>query len=411
MRAAEQVYRATHDAHMIHGWSLVFRLWASYVTILSKRFSGDAKSRFLPMYEGFFRQELDKLIPYEPGKPIREVQEEFGLTEIVKLASNESPLPPFPAALAAIAGAAGDLNRYPDGGAVELKRALAAKYTVAIDNIAIGNGSNELELLLASACLDPEDNVIYPSPSFVVYPTLADIMGAQGIAVPLKNHRHDVEAMAALVTRNTKLLILCTPNNPTGNIITKKEADWLMNNVPEHVLVVFDEAYIEFADDPDCPDGLEYFKAGRNVMVMRTFSKIFGLAGLRIGYGIAAPEVISALNKVRAPFNVNSLAQAAALASLNETTELLARKQANLAEKEFMYAELDRLGLSYIPSQANFILVDTGRGSRTVFMDLLRRGVIVRSGDALGYESWIRVTIGTRAENQKFFAELENILV
>lgn len=362
------------------------------------------------MYDSFFRKELENLIPYEAGRPIEEVKAEFGLSEVIKLASNETPLPPFPSAIDAINAAAGELNRYPDGGAVELRKLLAAKYSVVIDNIAIGNGSNELQMLLGLACLNPGDEVVFPWPSFIVYPTIASVMGANGIKVPLNQNRNDVKALASAVTDKTKLLFTCSPNNPTGTVISQDEARWLMDNVPKTVLVAFDEAYIEFADDAEAANGLEFFMERQNVIIFRTFSKIYGLAGLRVGYCLATSDVIVALNKVRAPFNVNSLAQAAAIASLADKDEVIARQTLNQKGKEYMYAELDNLGLSYVPTQANFILIDTGQNSRQVFQELLKRGIIVRSGDIFGYDTWIRVTIGSFDENKKFFQGLREVI-
>lgn len=367
-------------------------------------------SRFFIMKEEFFRRELDNLKPYEPGKPIFEVKREFGLDEIIKLASNETPLEPFPCAVDAIKESISELNRYPDGGGTILREKLASNFNIPIDNIVLGNGSNEIELLLGLACLNPLDEVVYPWPSFVVYPMIPSLMGCVGVAVPLREHRNDVKALASAVTDRTKLLFTCSPNNPTGTIITKDEAAWLMDNVSQDVLVVFDEAYIEFADDANAANGLDLFGKYENIVVLRTFSKIFGLAGLRIGYGIGPVDVITALNKVRAPFNVNTLAQVGAAACIDDFTEIGNRKRFNIEEKRYFYAGLDRLGLSYIPSQANFILIDTGKSSREIFMDLLKKGVIVRSGDALGYDNWIRVTVGTRAENDKFLQEIANII-
>jgi len=362
--------------------------------------------------ENLFRSELDGLRPYSPGKPISDVKRELGLKEVIKLASNESPYPPFPEAIEAIWSARNEIYRYPDGGCVELKNKLASFLDVPESNLMIGNGSNELLRLLAQVCLNPGDEVIMANPSFIVYPTVTKIMNGICREILLKNHRHDLVKMLDAVNDKTKIIFVCNPNNPTGTIVTKMEVDDFLCKVPEDVRVVFDEAYFEYVDDKKYPNGLDYFNEEKKIVVLRTFSKIYGLAGCRIGYGIASQPIVSAVNKVREPFNVNHLAQVAAIASLGCKNQVKERKKLNTEQKFYLYKAFDEMGLDYVKSEANFILVDVKQNSRKVFDQLLRKGIIVRTGDIFGpgYESFIRVTIGTPEENKKFIEVLRGVL-
>jgi histidinol-phosphate aminotransferase len=357
-----------------------------------------------------FREELSALSPYEPGKPISEVKEELNLEDVIKLASNESPYPPFEAAQKAIVQAMGELNRYPDGACTALKRKLGPFLGFPVENIAIGNGSNELIRIIAMALISGGDEVVMATPSFVIYPTVTKLMGGKCREVELRDFRHDLPAMLKEVTDRTRIVFVCNPNNPTGTIVYRDELDAFLDSLPARVLPVLDEAYFEFVEDPKFPDGLDYFREGRNVVVLRTFSKIYGLAGCRIGYAVGSKQIVDAINKVRDPFNVNVLAQAAALASLDEQDEVERRKKLNLEAKKYLYDELDGMAVPFVPSQSNFIFVRVGQNSRDVFNRLLREGVIVRSGDAFGYDSYIRVTIGSPAENAKFVSALRKVL-
>lgn len=362
--------------------------------------------------EEIVRQEIDKLQPYEPGKPISEVKRELGLTDVIKLASNESPYPPFPEALEAIEGELEEINRYPDGSCFLLKKELASFLDVDEKNITIGHGSNELERLIANVVLRPGDEAIMASPSFVVYPTVVEIMNATPIEIPLKNYKHDLEAMLNAISEKTRLVFICSPNNPTGTIVEKDELNEFLKAVPEGVVVVIDEAYSEFVESQNYPNGLDYLRQDKLVAVFRTFSKIYSLAGLRIGYGMLPEFLVTAMDKVREPFNVNSLAQAAALASLKCQDEVEKRRKLNWQGKNYLYAELKKIGLECVPSEANFVLVNVKKNSREVFKDLLKEGVIIRTGDIFGesYQNFIRVTIGTQEENQLFVQTLRKVL-
>jgi len=349
--------------------------------------------------------------PYVPGKPIEEVKRELGLDDIVKLASNENLFGASPKVIEAIKKAAESVNFYPDGDCYYLRRALAEKFGVKQECVVAGSGVDELIRLLCVSVLGPGDEVVFADPSFVMYKISAMAVGASLAAVPLKDsYMHDIPAMLDRVTDRTKLLFVCNPNNPTGTIVNKADVELLMKKVPDHVLVAFDEAYYEFVEDADYPQTMEYFKQGRNVAVLRTFSKIHGLAGLRVGYGFMSEELAGVLHRVRNPFNVNSLAQAGALAALGEDDNARRVSELTWRGKKQLYKELDRMGLKYAPSEANFILVDTGLNSQKVFEELLRKGVIVRPGAFLGFPTCIRVTIGAESDNRRFIEALEAVL-
>jgi histidinol-phosphate aminotransferase len=355
---------------------------------------------------GFLRPALAGLIPYEPGKPIEEVQRELGLERVVKLASNEGPLGPFPQALEAMARAAPELNRYPDGGAYRLRSALAERHGVRFEEIALGAGADALIDGISQAVLDPGDELVCGWPSFPSYVIYALKLGAEAVRVPLRDHRYDLDALLAAVTPRTKLVYVCHPNNPTGTMNTRAELDAYFDRVPEHVLTVLDQAYFEYIDDPGYADGIEeYFKAGRSVMVLRTFSKIYGLAGLRVGYAVADAGVVTALGKTRRAFDLATPAQEAALASLEAADELARRRELNTRDRD----ELERLlrGAGYdVAGQAvgNFLYVDPGDDAQTFFDALLRLGVIVRPLAAFGAPGAVRITVGT-ADEHAFLAQ------
>lgn len=356
------------------------------------------------------RPNIRDLVPYVPGKPIEEVEREYGITDIIKLASNENPLGPSPKALAAMRSAIENVRLYPDGSCYQLVQRLARHWNVPADHIAVGNGSDEILHYLGVAYLRPGDEVVHAHPSFVRYESAAVLNEARCIAVPLKHYTHDLDAMAGAVTDRTRLVFVCNPNNPTGTMNTQAEVDRLLDRLPDQVLVVLDEAYYEYVDSPDYPDSLGYVRDGRNVVVLRTFSKIYALAGLRVGYAIARPEIIWAIHQVREPFNVNSIAQAAALASLDDPDQVERARRVNLEGRAYLYAACERLGLPCVPTQANFVFMDVKADSRAVFQGLLRRGVIVRTGDIFGMPTHIRVTIGTPEENARFVRALEEVL-
>jgi histidinol-phosphate aminotransferase len=359
------------------------------------------------------RPAIADLVPYEPGKPVEEVQRELGLERVVKLASNEGQFGPFPAALEAIERGARSLNRYPDGGAYRLTNALAMKHGVAPGNVVLAAGADAIIMYLSLATLDPGDEVVCGWPSFPSYVLDALKMGATPQRVALADGRYDVERLLAAISARTKVAYLCNPNNPTGTMIGRGEvADWF-ERVPEHVLTVLDEAYFEYVDKPDYPDGIEeHFKVGgRRVLVLRTFSKIYGLAGLRVGYGIGPRPVVDAIKKVRNAFDINQTAQDAALASLDGEAEI-ARRRALTTEGRARLAEAcAELGLAVAsPPVANFVCAEVGEDSRPVFEGLLREGVIVRPLAPFGAPGAIRVTVGTPEENELFAAALGRVV-
>lgn len=350
--------------------------------------------------------DIESLSPYVPGKPIEELQRELGLSRIVKLASNENPLGPSPKALAVLADAATTLHRYPDGGGYKLRTGLADRWKVSRDQVILGNGSDEIIGMLARAFLSPGDEAVMADNTFVIY--RMEVTAAHGapVIVPLKDGRHDLNAMAKAVTPRTRLLFVCNPNNPTGTMVTAAEIDALMAKVPSHVIVVFDEAYCEYVRDPHFPDSLGYVRQGRHAIVLRTFSKIYGLAGLRIGYGVTTAEIAGYLERVRPPFNANSLAQRAALAALGDEEQVAKSRAMNQAEMANVRAGLTALGLTPLPSEANFLYFDAGRDGRALFEALLREGVIVRHIEGNN----IRVTIGLPEENRQFLQALTTVL-
>jgi histidinol-phosphate aminotransferase len=349
---------------------------------------------------------IERLTPYAPGKPIEELERELGLTGSIKLASNENPIGPSPKGIAAIAGHLASLHRYPDGAAHYLKDAISKKFGRPMDEIILGNGSNELlDIIVRTFLLDGEESV-FAEPSFVVYKMSTQAAGRNGVAVPLKDGRHDLSAMADRIDGNTKIIFIANPNNPTGTMNTGAEMDEFMSRVPEDVLVVVDEAYFEYVTSPEYPDTFKYLRDGRNIIILRTFSKIYGLAGLRIGYGFAPPKLVDLMNRVRAPFNTNSLAQAAALAALSDDAHVQASIEVNEEGKKYLYGEMTRMGLDYLPTEANFIWIDLHREARAVYDALLKKGVIVRP---MG-PGQIRVTVGLMQENERFIKALSEAL-
>ncbi|MDH5427627.1 MAG: histidinol-phosphate transaminase [Nitrospirota bacterium] len=346
------------------------------------------------------------LKPYSPGKPLSELERELGISEAIKLASNENPWGPSLKALQVLEGAAGSLHRYPDGGAHDLRQALARKWEVSSDQVLVGNGSDEVISLLIKTFLAPGEEAIMADLTFVMY--RLSVLGGHGVPVevPLKNWTHDLSAMVDAITDRTRLFFICNPNNPTGTMLSAKEIEVALAKIPEHVVVVFDEAYYEYVRDAEYPDSLRYVREGRPVVVLRTFSKIYGLAGLRVGYGITTPEIAGYVNRVRPPFNVNSLAQEAAQAALLDEEHVAKSRAMNEAELTFLEEGLRALGLKTIPTQANFIYFDVKRDGAALYNALLREGVIVRHIRG----SMIRVTIGQPTENRRFLEALKHVL-
>ena len=352
---------------------------------------------------------LASLVPYQPGKPIEEVEREYGIRDSIKLASNENPLGPSPRALAALREAAAEVHRYPDGGGFYLKQKLAEKLGVGADEIVLGNGSNEVLELVARTFLRPGDDAVMSAQAFVVYASV--VQAAAGIPrpVPLRDFTHDLEAIAAAIGKTTRLVFLGNPNNPTGTIYRRDAFERFLAAVPRDTVIVADDAYAEYVVDPDYPQTLRYHSPDRLLVTLRTFSKIYGLAGLRIGYGVGPTELIAALEKIRQPFNVNSLAQAAALAALDDDEHVEKSRRTNRDGMEYLECEFTRLGLDFVPSHANFVLVRVGDAG-AVYERLIRRGVIVRPVGGYGFPEHVRVTVGTADENRRFIGALEHAL-
>lgn len=342
---------------------------------------------------------------YEPGKPIEEVARELGLDPagIVKLASNENPNGPSPKAVAAAIAALNQGELYPDGGCFALRQKLAGRHALDPSQFVVGNGSNEILELLGHVFLRPGDEVVMGNPAFVVYKLVTLLFGGRPVEVPLKNWAHDLEAMAAAITPRTKLVFVASPNNPTGATNRAEALLSFARELPEHVVFAFDEAYAEYLDNP--PDLRPLLREGRKVICLRTFSKIFGLASLRVGYGYASPELAALLNRVRQPFNVNAIGQAAAIAALDDGGFARRNARDNRAGLAQLEAGLRVLGLETVPSEANFLLVNVGDGGR-VFAELQKLGVIVRPVKPYGLPEWIRVTVGTHVQNERFLKEL-----
>jgi histidinol-phosphate aminotransferase len=355
---------------------------------------------------GFFRAALDEIVPYEPGKPVEEVQRELGLERVVKLASNEGPYGPFPEALAAMERAAPGLNRYPDGGAYRLRIALAERHGVAFDEIAVGAGADGLIDGISQAVLEPGDEIVCGWPSFASYVIYARKLGANPVLVPLREHCYELDALLAAITERTKLVYVCNPNNPTGTMNVRAELDDYFERVPDHLLTVVDQAYFEYIDAADYPDAIEeHFKRGKRIFVTRTFSKIYGLAGLRVGYGVGPRELVTALGKTRRAFDLTTPAQEAALASLSAPDELRRRREQNAAGREELVRIVSGAGLTVSGRPvANFVFVELGDEAQSFFEALLREGVIVRPLAGFGAPHAVRITVGT-PEEHAFLAE------
>ncbi len=349
---------------------------------------------------------IETIQPYQGGKPVEEVQRELGIADIIKLASNENPLGPSPLAVQAIAENATQVHLYPDGNAYYLKAELAKHVGVSAEHLILGNGSNDVLQLVGEAYLAPGDEAIYAAGAFIVYHLVTKICGATAVVVPMQDDTHHLPAMAAAITKKTKVIFIANPNNPTGTMVTADETAAFMAQVPENVLVVFDEAYYEYVTRTDYPQTLPYILEGRNVLITRTFSKIYGLAGLRIGYGIAPPAIGETLNRVRQPFNCNLVGQAAARAALKDTAHVQESQRHNAAGKTLLDNALDELGVGYIPTEGNFIMLHLNNSGASIANALMRKGVIVRPMAGYGYPNAIRVTIGRQAENERFIAGL-----
>jgi histidinol-phosphate aminotransferase len=356
------------------------------------------------------RKEVQELKAYPAGKPISEVKREYGLDEIVKLASNENPLGCSPKAMEAVKRLTGELNMYPDAAAYELKTKIGRRLGANIDQIFCGTGTDLLIRILCTAIINPGDECIVPEISFSRYNDSTQLMGGRCISIPLKNHCLDLEAMVEAITPATKIIWFCNPNNPTGTIFTQHELDKIIDRIPDDVLIAMDEAYCEYVTAHDYPDSLSMLSQHPNMVVLRTFSKVYGLAGLRVGYGICSPELAKYFNAVIGPFDVSLPAQAAAAAAIGDEEFVSRSREVNSLGKEYLYSEFDAMGLPYIRTQANFLMVKVPDDDRKVFTELLKRGIIVKAGSALGMPGYLRVSIGTRPQNEKFIEALFQIL-
>jgi histidinol-phosphate aminotransferase len=347
---------------------------------------------------------------YPPGKPIEEVRRKYCIDNFVKLNSNENCLGPSPMALKAIAEASADIHRYPDNSAYYLKNRLAEKCGVSPEQIILGNGSNEIVQFIIMTFLLQGEEVLTAKPTFLLYSIMSRVLGGKVKEIPLKDFSYDLESMANEIQDNTKLIFISNPNNPTGTIVNRNLFQLFIEKIPDNVLLVMDEAYFDFVTANDFPDTLDYIKQKKNIILLRTFSKAYGLAGLRIGYAVGPSELINYMDRVREPFNANFLAQRAALAAIDDTEHYEITMKNNRAGISYFYSQFQRIKLSYVPTQANFILVNVGPKADTVYQRLLEEGVMVRFMSDFGLNDYIRVTIGLPDENRKFIETLEKVL-
>lgn len=356
------------------------------------------------------RPNISGIKPYIPGKPIEEVEKELRVTGVIKLASNENPLGPSTKAIEAVNKYAKDVYLYPDQNCYELKSIVAERLDMSPDNIVIGNGSDEIMLLIALAFISSGDEVMLSLNTFSTYEMVSRLMEASLTHINLNNYTYDLKAMADVCSQKTKIIWVCNPNNPTGTMNTGKEMDYLVSKVSPNTIIVIDEAYGEYVESGEYPDSLSYVKSNKNVIVLRTFSKIYGLAGLRVGYGIAKADLIKYLSLVRLPFSVNRLAQIAAVVSLADTFHVENSRKNNSEGKAFLYSELQKLGISFLKTEANFIFINLNDDADMIFMELMRRGVIVRPLSSFGLPGAIRVTIGTPEQNRKLIKALSEVI-
>jgi len=358
----------------------------------------------------FVGDNILSITPYKPGKPLEELEREYNIKDSIKLASNENPLGPSPKAVAAIRQAVEKLNRYPDGSGYYLIQKIAGHFGVSPNNIVLGNGSDEIIGMLTCALLQPGDEAIVPQPSFLMYEIMIRCAAATPVCVPLKSFAIDLQGIIDRITPRTRMIFLCNPNNPTGTAILKKDLKNFLDSIPRDIVVVVDEAYFEFVRDRNCVSGITCLDETRPLVTLRTFSKAYGLAGLRIGFGVMPGEIADLLNRVRQPFNAGSLAQAGALAALDD--EVFLKQTLNLISEglDFLFSELGRMGVKYFPTQANFFLIDVQKDADEIFEKMLQYGVIVRSMRSYGYPGFIRINVGLEHENARFIEVLEKVL-
>lgn len=353
-----------------------------------------------------YRDDLKDIAPYVPGKPISDVQRELGLTDVVKLASNENPFGCSEKVKNVMKDFLPEITLYPDGNATVLREKLAEKYGLKPEQFIFGAGSNEIITLIAQTFLNPGDESIYASPSFTWYDTAVRLSGATPVIIPLKDYTHDLDAMKNAVSEKTKIIWICNPNNPTGTIVTSDQLNEFLKSVPTDIVIVLDEAYYEYATGGNYPETVPLLEKYPNLIILRTFSKVYGLASLRVGYGMASSEIVSYLNRIRPPFNVNSLAQMAAVAALSDQDFVEKTVTGTKKGLEFLYDAFERLNLHYVKSYANFVWVETKYPSTELFQKLLRKGVIIRPF----MENWVRITVGTQEQNEKLITALKEVL-
>ena len=356
------------------------------------------------------KQGIETLVPYPPGKPIEELEREMGITGSIKLASNENPLGPSPLAIQAMMENMKTLNRYPDGSGFYLKSKLSSKFGLPQSQIIIGNGSNELIELIIRTFLSAREEAVQPFPTFLVYGKIVTGGGGKMVSIPLSNFGIDLEAIRAAITPKTKVIFINNPNNPTGSALSKEEMLAFLKSIPQDIVVVFDEAYIEFVSDSGVAQGLDLLADYPLIIVLRTFSKLYGLAGLRIGYGFASEQIIDYMNRVRQPFNANALAQAAATAALDDTKFVSRTLKVVRDGLSYLHRQLDDLGLEYVPTQTNFFLIKVPAGAKKTYELMLKEGVIIRAMDSYGLEDYIRVNVGLPEENERFVQTLRKVL-
>jgi len=354
--------------------------------------------------------QVKDLVPYVPGKPVEELEREYGIRDSIKIASNENPLGPSKLAVEAVKDWVNNVHRYPDGDCYYLKQKLASVLDVKPDNLIIGNGSNEVIEIIARTYLSADDEAIYGEHAFIVYPIVTQAIGAKHVISPMPDLVHDLRDIASRITGKTKIIFLANPNNPTGTIFDRAEFEWFLSVVPDDILIIADEAYFEYVRVENYPNSLDYQKDRPNLITVRTFSKIYGLAGLRLGYAVASESITSYVNRVREPFNVNSLAQVAAIAALDDEDHVTRTNEVNQNGMLFLEQEFKELGVTFFKSYTNFILIDLKRDPVPIYSDLLKNGVIVRPVGGYGLKTHLRVTVGTMEENERFISALKKVL-
>ncbi len=349
------------------------------------------------------------MIPYVPGKPVEELERELGITGAIKIASNENPVGPSPLALKAAEEALSNIHRYPDGDAFYLKHKLSDALGINPENLIFGNGSNDVLDIAARTFLSPGDEAVMGEFAFIVYPIVTKAVGAKAVISPMPGYTHNLKDMYSRITPRTRAVFIANPNNPTGSMVKRDELEWFLDKVHEDVLVVIDEAYFEYVEDPEYPDSLTYHNTGKSIFTVRTFSKIYGLAGLRLGYGIAYKDMVSAMQRARHPFNTSSVAQAAAKAALDDHEHVKRSRDVNREGLGYLTGELGRLGIPHTPTYTNFILIDLGQDPMPLYNALLREGVIVRPVGGYGLKTHLRVTIGLPEENERFVRAMKKV--